>query len=513
MTFEPLHYAIATGLMVFLAVLILAAVFFIKLYVGSNRDLRKQAAFVFFTVFTMTIVWWLIEFLMPEVIIPIYKITLKVLATMTFLVLAFLVNQMINHYVWVMIFTDRNGRCAIPTFLIRSVAILVYALFIAAIVRFIFERSEAAIIAFSGGAAFILGYAAKEVISEIFAGIALNVAPAFKIGDYVKLNDSKTFYIVEDMNWRFTTFTGEDHNRVFIPNTLLTNMVVHNCQHNSLVIGVSFRSSFRSPPYLVIDILKERLSEIPEHDDTREISVDIDDFNKGYIIYTAVVPLKHIKDYYIAKTNIYKLIWKVLKDKGIDFYTPNLRFSLKESDEEKKLGFEEKEVLKIFKNVEIFKDFKESELKKLINSSHVREFIHPQRLIVCGAEDSMLYVIVKGLVSLQAPTKDDFIKIKELGPGMSVGIMSLITGEPRKTHVVAEETTIAYEICKKDLKSILDKNPHYVTKIAERIDEMLLEDERKSRKYKRDLVGEKKYRTERKKTLVGRLRTFFNIDS
>lgn len=76
-----------------------------------------------------------------------------------------------------------------------------------------------------GGLALALG--AKDVLSHIFAGMALAIDKPFNIGDLIS-TDNKTEGIVEDMNFRSTKIRTLDKALVSVPNAVIANEYIYN---------------------------------------------------------------------------------------------------------------------------------------------------------------------------------------------------------------------------------------------------------------------------------------------
>lgn len=76
-----------------------------------------------------------------------------------------------------------------------------------------------------GGLALALG--AKDVLSHIFAGMALAIDKPFNVGDLIS-TDSKVEGIVEDMNFRSTKIRTLDKALVSVPNAVIANEYIYN---------------------------------------------------------------------------------------------------------------------------------------------------------------------------------------------------------------------------------------------------------------------------------------------
>ena len=78
----------------------------------------------------------------------------------------------------------------------------------------------------------VLGFALRNVILDVFTGLAVNIERPYKIGDWIMIHGSSleqniTGRILE-INWRTLRLATEDDSVVILPNNLLSSMVVTN---------------------------------------------------------------------------------------------------------------------------------------------------------------------------------------------------------------------------------------------------------------------------------------------
>lgn len=77
-----------------------------------------------------------------------------------------------------------------------------------------------------------VGFGAKETIANVFGSFALLADKAYKIGDYIVINqsiqDKPVEGTVEDINLRSTKMRGSDGGLMIVPNNIIANCVVKN---------------------------------------------------------------------------------------------------------------------------------------------------------------------------------------------------------------------------------------------------------------------------------------------
>lgn len=81
-----------------------------------------------------------------------------------------------------------------------------------------------------------VGFGAKETISNVFGSFSLLADKAYKIGDYIVINqaiqDKFVEGIVEDINLRSTKIRCSDGGLLIVPNNIVANGVVKNTSQN-----------------------------------------------------------------------------------------------------------------------------------------------------------------------------------------------------------------------------------------------------------------------------------------
>lgn len=77
-----------------------------------------------------------------------------------------------------------------------------------------------------------VGFGAKETISNVFGSFSLLADKAYKIGDYIIINqtvqDKPVEGFVEEINLRSTKIKSADNGIVIVPNNIVANGVVKN---------------------------------------------------------------------------------------------------------------------------------------------------------------------------------------------------------------------------------------------------------------------------------------------
>lgn len=130
-----------------------------------------------------------------------------------------------------------------------------------------------------GGIALALG--AKDILSNIFGGMAIAFDKPFSIGDSISTENQRLEGIVEDINFRSTRIRTPDKAVVFVPNALLANQAIYNFSRRDnrrvrFFLGVSLDTK----EYTLRTLIHRISEEICSHQgvDAETASVFIDEY-------------------------------------------------------------------------------------------------------------------------------------------------------------------------------------------------------------------------------------------
>ncbi|MBW1689066.1 MAG: mechanosensitive ion channel family protein [Deltaproteobacteria bacterium] len=145
---------------------------------------------------------------------------------------AFLVTVAIQRFVWRP--AEARSGTPVPTILRYFVAFIIFALAFFGVVAFVFDYRLTGLLATSGVMAMIIGLAVQLNITNIFAGVALNLERPFRVGDWIMIHgrtpdpDASVIGKVIDINWRTTRLKTADDTEIVIPNGVISEKTITN---------------------------------------------------------------------------------------------------------------------------------------------------------------------------------------------------------------------------------------------------------------------------------------------
>jgi small-conductance mechanosensitive channel len=188
----------------------------------------------------------------PKEILEVISIP-KIFWTIVILILGYYFIQLIIKIL--VLISERSAKLRIlikgfiPVFRIVMWAIIVFA-----IIKGIFNPPFETIIAFTASVGIAIGFAAQDLLKNVFGGLALIIDRPFKVGD--KIDSGKHYGEVLEIGLRITRIVTPDDSVVSVPNSELVNNPVSNSNSGELNCQVV------AEIYLPIDIDTQKVRKI-----------------------------------------------------------------------------------------------------------------------------------------------------------------------------------------------------------------------------------------------------------
>ncbi|MEW5903813.1 MAG: mechanosensitive ion channel family protein [Pseudomonadota bacterium] len=84
------------------------------------------------------------------------------------------------------------------------------------------------VLAFGGIGGIAVGFAAKDLLANLFGGLMIHLDRPFKVGERVRSPDKQIEGTVEYIGWRQTIIRTPEMTPVYVPNSLFSSIVVEN---------------------------------------------------------------------------------------------------------------------------------------------------------------------------------------------------------------------------------------------------------------------------------------------
>lgn len=401
-----------------------------------------------------------------------------VFQTGIWLSLAYLANRVVGLLFWDPI----HRRVPVPRLLRDVTALLIYIIAITGIVGVVFGRPIGPFWAASGVGAIVIGLALRNVILDVFIGLAVNFDRPFGIGDYIKMGTGTGVTAgpsgrVVELNWRTTRLLTGDGNLVIIPNGRLGELIVTNFSRPEPV------GEFEVPIFVDFDVSSERalrvlngaacsvagttgiLEDPAPKARLRGVSAQGVEYRIKYFLDPRLAgPAK-------ARHEVLRAVLDQLHRAGLQPAAPSQDVYHAPMPPRTLNAGSAHDRSRLLERVELFQGLSAAERAELSEQMHERVVKENVTLIRRGDAGDSMFVLCEGLldVRLTMDGSEKETRIGRLQAGMFFGEMSLLTGEARSATVVTVTDVLVFEIAKEHIARLITRRPELAKELAETV--------------------------------------------
>ncbi|MDX2469754.1 MAG: mechanosensitive ion channel [SAR324 cluster bacterium] len=249
--------------------------------------------------------------------VELYQLANHIFDIMWWFVPTLIFVRSVNKFFWKKIETE-SGR-HIPKFAKGFFSTTVFALMLFGILAFVYDQTAASILGTSGIFVMIIGMAIQMNISNMFAGLVLNIEKSIRMGDWVQIGEIEEGKVVE-INWRTVRIRTRDGSLINIPNNTISESNFQNFSHPNPIIEEIFEVNlFKSEDYkTVFKILMKAMTSCESVLEDPAPIVRFDDYTWWSARYLCVY---NIGDYGVrrqALADVWEKVIQGLKKAGID---------------------------------------------------------------------------------------------------------------------------------------------------------------------------------------------------
>lgn len=390
---------------------------------------------------------------------------------------AHLLNVLTKIFFWDAI-VAKTIRGTVPRLLTHFFSLIVYIIAIFIIIGSVFDRELTGVWATSGVMALILGFALRNMILDLFTGLAVNIEMPYKIGDWIEINTNNPKPDINgeviDINWRATRLRDEEKRVVIIPNSLISTYIVTNYSQprKSIRFENIVRLDSSVPVGKAKRIILAAVKEVLNHEgfykdpEPTVMANETNEYGVEYKIRYWINPWKGIYPT-SARDVINSSILKYLSFSGLKPSFPNENvFFAKSKDKGIETGSLEYK-RRLLKQVNLFNSLEEQEITELVGKIDEKTYSKGENLITSGDEGESMFILYEGQLDVMVNVDNGAShKVGEIYPGQFFGEMSLLTGEPRSATISAATDIVAFEIKRQHVEDLFKKRPSIMEDIS-----------------------------------------------
>ncbi len=360
----------------------------------------------------------------------------------------------------------------VPTILRQLGAVVVVLMAVAAIMKWGYQLELTGLLATSGIAAIILGFAMQDLLSNVIAGFSIHMTRAYRVGDWLLLGEKGDRAEVTEINWRSTRFVNNDQVSFELPNSdIVKNRIVNlNYPTAEHAIRLQVGLDYDVPPALAKGAIIAAAAHAQGVMESPTPVVFLREFGESAVIYELRVWMRHARLYNAACDDIRTALWYELNRREIRIPFPIRSIDVRTPNVPETLSTARGRAAELVGSGSALGCLTPEEIAGLVGKGKLALFGPREALVTRGEEGSSMFVVLEGAVEVFGKSAEGpRLVLARLGPGECFGEQSLFTGEPRNATVRAESDTLVLEIRKADLSPLIEANPE----LAERLGDLL----------------------------------------
>lgn len=364
---------------------------------------------------------------------------------------------------------EKRRGVAMPIILRQSGGVLVVMATLAAIMKWGYGLEVTGLMATSGIAAVIIGFAMQDLLSNVVAGFSIHTTRAYEVGDWLLMGaDGKRAEVVE-INWRSTRLLDNDRISYELPNSDIVKNCIVNLNRPVAEHGVRLRFGldYDTPPALAKEVILKAVKNAQGVLESPPPVVFTQDFGESAVIYELRFWMRQARLYNQTCDEIRTALWYELGRREMRIPFPIRSLDVRKHNIPASLVSARGNASRIVRGGSALACLTEEEAAHLAATCRFHLYGSKEAMITRGELAASMFVILDGEVEVIGKTAEGTrVALAKLGVGDCFGEMSLLTGEPRNATVRAVGDVMALEIRKEDLMPLMVENPELAERLA-----------------------------------------------
>ena len=199
------------------------------------------------------------------------------------------------------------------------------------------NMSITGVLAFGGAGGLIIGFAAKEVLADMFSSLTLLWSKEFEVGDWIKVRSADIEGTVESITWRKTCVRSLDKRLIHAPNSLLATSVIENISnrtHRRINEIIGLRYDDITKIKRIIDEIKVMLTNHPGIDERSTFLIWFDEYGDFSVNIKLICMTKSTDGgtSFAHKQDVLLKIAAIVSANGANFAFPTQTLHVKKSE-------------------------------------------------------------------------------------------------------------------------------------------------------------------------------------
>lgn len=187
--------------------------------------------------------------------------------------------------------------------------------------------SISGVLAFGGVGGIAVGFAAKDLLANLFGGLMIHLDRPFNIGDKICSPDRNIEGVVEHIGWRQTTLRAQNMSLLYVPNSLFTTIVVENTSrisHRRIEEVIGLRYQDLSKVVNITSDIEQMLRQHPHIDAQQTLVVALNRMAESSLDITLLSFTRTglLLEYLQTRQDVLLKVSEIVAKHGADFAYP-----------------------------------------------------------------------------------------------------------------------------------------------------------------------------------------------
>ncbi len=337
------------------------------------------------------------------------------------------------------------------------------------VLAYVFNVPVGTLIATSGVFAIILGLALQNTLADVFAGVALNISRAYKVGDWIVLSDGTEGRVIET-NWRGTSLLNGANDLVVVPNSSLAKAQVTNLSSPNRSHGVKLRVCMMPTvvPSAISAVMRNVLLSSNSILSTPEPTVEIKALDAQAIEFELAFRVRDFASVSVARNEVYDLIYRHARAAGLALAQPKEAASVSAGLSQPAAPAAPKATaLRLLDALPLLASLTEAEKQALAETTTRKTYRKGEVMVEEGAQLSSLVIIRTGVVVVSCHSEEGEVELRRLAPGDYFGESELLPGVCEPATIRALTFTVVYEVGQAALAKLMQDRPSIADEIKQ----------------------------------------------
>jgi MscS family membrane protein len=196
--------------------------------------------------------------------------------------------------------------------------------------------SISGVLAFGGMGGIAVGFAAKDLLANLFGGLMIHLDRPFNVGEAIRSADKLFEGRVEHIGWRQTRIRATDRSLVYVPNSLFTSIVVENpsrMSHRRIRESIGLRYDDLDKMSAIVEDVKHMLHAHQDIADEQDSFVAFDQFADSSVNFTiqAYSKTTNLAQFQTVKQDILLQVGAIIAKHGAEMAFPTRTLHLNQA--------------------------------------------------------------------------------------------------------------------------------------------------------------------------------------